>query len=193
MTHACENTTFPQLRWWAVITNINMDLSFQKPHVAFLTSFDNCLKTFGMVINNLNFLIRIRIFQLHYGSRAGIAQLVVGRASAWSHTMGYHRSWSQAPPMLVCKYMDENGSAAMLAAKRSAGVTPEVNLKILFTQAMKHACEGSHPGFETQGRHHQKSKTGISVAPQKGLMSSNFFNTECNMEIDAVSGENMGA
>ena len=28
------------------------------------------------------------------------------------------------------------------------------------------------PGFETQGRRHQKSKTGISVAPQKGLMPS---------------------
>ena len=31
----------------------------------------------------------------------------------------------------------------------------------------KHASE-----FETKGRHHQKSKTGMSVAPQKGLMSS---------------------
>ena len=29
--------------------------------------------------------------------------------------------------------MEENGSAAMLAAKRSAGVTPEVNLKVLVT------------------------------------------------------------
>ena len=33
--------------------------------------------------------------------------------------------------MLVCNYVDENGSAAMLAAKRSAGVKPEVNLRIL--------------------------------------------------------------
>ena len=32
-----------------------------------------------------------------------------------------------------------------------------------------------HPGFETQRIHHQKSKTWISVAPQKGLMSSKFF------------------
>ena len=30
--------------------------------------------------------------------------------------------------MLICKYVDENGSAAMLAAKRLAGVAPEVNL-----------------------------------------------------------------
>ena len=34
-------------------------------------------------------------------------------------------------------------------------------------QARKHASEGIHPGFETQGRCHQKSKTGVSVALQK--------------------------
>ena len=39
----------------------------------------------------------------------------------------------------------------------------------------KHASEEILPGFETRGRHHQKSKTGISVAPRKGLVSSNFF------------------
>ena len=32
-----------------------------------------------------------------------------------------------------------------------------------------------HSGFETQRRRHQKSKTGISLAPQKGLMPSKFF------------------
>ena len=31
---------------------------------------------------------------------------------------------------------------------------------------------GIHPGFETQGRHCQKSITGVSVASQKGLRSS---------------------
>ena len=39
--------------------------------------------------------------------------------------------------------------------------------------------QGIHPGFETQGRHHQKSKTGVSVAPQKGLMSSKNFLKNC--------------
>ena len=33
---------------------------------------------------------------------------------------------------------------------------------------------GIHPGFETQGRRHQQSKTGASVALHKGLMSSFF-------------------
>ena len=32
--------------------------------------------------------------------------------------------------------------------------------------------QGIHPGFETQGRSHQKSKTGVSVAPRKELKSS---------------------
>ena len=40
-----------------------------------------------------------------------------------------------------------------------------------FTKARK----GIHPGFETQGRLHQKSKTGVSMAPRKRLVSFNFF------------------
>ena len=35
--------------------------------------------------------------------------------------------------------------------------------------------KAAHSGFESQRRCHQKSKTGVSVASQKGLMSSNFF------------------
>ena len=55
---------------------------------------------------------------------------------------------------------------AMLASKRSAGVTPEVNLRehtscMLLLRVNKAALSG----FETQRRHHQKFKTGVSVAP----------------------------
>ena len=39
-------------------------------------------------------------------------------------------------------------------------------------QVRKQASKGIHPGFKTPGRRHQKSKIGVSVAPQKGLMSS---------------------
>ena len=35
--------------------------------------------------------------------------------------------------------------------------------------------QGIHPGFKTQGRRHQKSKTGESVAPRKGFMSSKIL------------------
>ena len=34
--------------------------------------------------------------------------------------------------MLVCKYMDQNGSPAMLATTKSAGVAPEVSLRTQF-------------------------------------------------------------
>ena len=39
-------------------------------------------------------------------------------------------------------------------------------------QVMKHIGKGINPGFETNDRHYQKSKTVVS---QKGVMSSNFF------------------
>ena len=83
----------------------------------------------------------------------------------------HDRSQSLTPPMLVCKYMDENGLVAMLATKRSAGVAPEVNLRISLCAGDK-AHKRNHTGFETQGICHEKSKIGVSVAPQKGLMSS---------------------
>ena len=35
--------------------------------------------------------------------------------------------------------------------------------------------KAAHSGFETQRRHHQKSETRVSVAPQKRLMSTHFF------------------
>ena len=41
-------------------------------------------------------------------------------------------------------------------------------------QAMKHSGEGIQPDFETEAKHHQKPKTGVSVA-QKGLMFSKIF------------------
>ena len=63
--------------------------------------------------------------------------------------------------------MDQKGSAAKLAVKSSAGLAPEVNLRNSLHTGDKTCEPGIHPGFETQGRHHQKSKSGVSVAPQK--------------------------
>ena len=74
--------------------------------------------------------------------------------------------------MLAHRYVEENGLAAILATKRSAGVVPEVNLREYVTcmppLSMKKVA---HPGFETQRKCHRKAKTGVSVAPQKELMS----------------------
>ena len=74
------------------------------------------------------------------------------------------------------RYVEEIGLAAMLAANRSAGVTPEVNPWKPVTHIPPPSTnKAAHSGFETQRRCHVKSKTGVSVAPQKGLVSSNFF------------------
>ena len=73
------------------------------------------------------------------------------------------------------QYVDQKGSATVLVAKRSAGVTPEVNLKNLLHAGKEAYEQGIHPGFETQGTCHQRSKTGVLVDPQTGLMSSKNY------------------
>ena len=67
------------------------------------------------------------------------------------------------PGMPAHRYMGENGSAAILAAKRSAGVAPEA----------------AHSGFETQRRRHQKSKKGASVAQKKGTYIHQILFKKC--------------
>ena len=69
----------------------------------------------------------------------------------------------------------KNGSTTMLATKSSAGFVQGTYLgNPLHTG--DEACEQKiHPGFETQGRRQQKSKTGISVAPQKDWYPPNIF------------------
>ena len=70
------------------------------------------------------------------GGKGGISAIVRGWGSGvlWGTISNcewwYDRSWFRDPPMPACGYVEENGLAAMLAAKkRSAGVAPEVNLK----------------------------------------------------------------
>ena len=60
----------------------------------------------------------------------------------------------------------EQGPATLLAVKRFAGVTPEMNLRECTSYTpLPSANKAVHSGFETQRRHHQKSKTGVSLAP----------------------------
>ena len=69
-------------------------------------------------------------------------------------------------------YIEENGLATMLATKRSVGITQEVNLREHVTYMPPSSVnKAAHSGFETKRRCHQKSKTGVTVAAQKGLMS----------------------
>ena len=78
----------------------------------------------------------------------------------------------------VCKYVDQKGSAAILTSIQSAGVAPEANLRNSLHAGNIAHKRGIHPGFETQGRRHQKSKTGVSYSgPTKCLwqLSSKDF------------------
>ena len=59
----------------------------------------------------------------------------------------------------------------MLASRSLAGVAPEVNMRNPSHAGEKAHKQGIYPGFEPHGRHHQKSKTGVSMVPQ---MSSNL-------------------
>ena len=63
----------------------------------------------------------------------------------------------------------------MLTIKRSAGVTPEVNLRNPLHAGDKAGKLGIHHSFQTRGRRYQKSKAGVLVATQKELMPSIFL------------------
>ena len=88
------------------------------------------------------------------------------------HTVSqlYDRSRFSAQPMIVHKYVDANDSAAILAAMRSAGVTPEAKIRKKYTP-LSSLVKAVHSDFVSQ-----KSKTETSVAPEKGLMSSQRSN-----------------
>ena len=72
--------------------------------------------------------------------------------------------------------MDQKGLGAMLTSTQSAGVTPGVNLRITQVTNM----QGIHPGFETQGRCHQKSKIGHQRFHKKDLCPPNCFKKGMN-------------
>ena len=58
----------------------------------------------------------------------------------------------------MCNYVDQKVLAAMLDVERLAGVTPEANLRNSFHTDRETRKQRIYPGFEIQGRCHQKSK-----------------------------------
>ena len=84
----------------------------------------------------------------------------------------------------VYKYVDQKGPGGQeVLHKRWIWV-------IHCMQATNHIEQLIHPGFQTQDRHHEKSKIGVSVAPQKGLMfykqfSKKAFYCTSNVATDA--------
>ena len=82
--------------------------------------------------------------------------------------------------MSVHIYVEENGFTAMLVTKSSAGVAPEVNIRECVTHMpLLSLNKASHSGCETQRRHHQKSKTMVSVAREKDLCPPKVILKDC--------------
>ena len=66
--------------------------------------------------------------------------------------------------MPTSTYVKENGLAAMLASKRSAGVTPEVNIwECVRYTSQPSVNKAADYGFETQRRLHHKVKQGYQL------------------------------
>ena len=82
----------------------------------------------------------------------------------------------------------------MLSVKRSAmcstrGGSQEMYITFAYTMRIRQ----NHSGFETQRRHHQKSKTGVPVAPKIGHVNvsdkknlKKVSEQEGNWNVDAV-------
>ena len=94
--------------------------------------------------------------------------------------------------MFAYRYVEENGSAAILVAKRSAGVTPKVNLREYVTRTPRPSMNKAvHSGFKTQRRRHRESNTGVSADPQKRCPKISFKKKRktiyCNQNLDFIS------
>ena len=72
--------------------------------------------------------------------------------------------------MLVRKYVEENGSAAMLVAKRSVGAAPEVNLGIQLQVSKE-----SDLGFETRADVTRSPKQGYQMPTKRIDVLQNSF------------------
>ena len=96
------------------------------------------------------------------------------------------RSRTGSSPTSVCrdvrKFMDQKYSAAILATKRAAGVTPEENY---WDHTSPEACKRrAHSGLKPQCGHHQKLKLGpiktpmssrkVAIAPTDGKQQRNL-------------------
>ena len=57
----------------------------------------------------------------------------------------------------------------MLAVKRSAGVAPEVDLYLCTLHLLPQKANKAEPTLVLKPRNHQKSKTGVPLAPKKDM------------------------
>ena len=97
----------------------------------------------------------------------------VSRASSWSQTV--RQQWHDRSQFQAFSQVHGREWLGCHAGHQEVSrCHTEVNLREWVTcMLLPSANEGAHSGFETQRRCHQKSKTGVSVTPQKVLQK--FF------------------
>ena len=91
----------------------------------------------------------------------------------------------------MCKYVAQKDSAAMLAIKRTTGITTEANLRNPGQVGDKVHNQKINPGFETQGRRHQKSNKGLPEPypqPKKTNLFKIFLILKTNLSIRLLQG-----
>ena len=106
-----------------------------------------------------------------WSSRSSRSGRMIYGALLW-HARSYFWTPTNACVYMICKYADQKGLAATLTHTVSRCCT--IGESEDHTGEKPHK-EGIYPGFETLDRGHQKSKTGVSVAPQEGLVSFKKF------------------
>ena len=75
----------------------------------------------------------------------------------------------------------------MLAIYTVKGVTPEVNLRECISHVPPPSVnKAAHSGIETQRRPHQKSETGISVAPKMDMCPTKI---KKKIQLSVLSGQ----
>ena len=102
-----------------------------------------------------------------------------------AHTVWYSQSrvWILPIVVQVCVL------AAILTAKRSAGATPEVNLRNPLHAGEK-ACKWTiFSDFETEGRCQQKYKTEVAVVPQKEKKLKRKFSFKGSKEMRGLAAQ----
>ena len=101
-------------------------------------------------------------------SRDGVPDLVEHQSC--------HMLWGSGITNACMQVCARSGLAAILAAERSAGVIPELNLRnLLHTGNEKYKQGCVYPGFETQGKCHQKCKTVYQWPHKKDLCPPKYF------------------
>ena len=112
--------------------------------------------------------LKIENTMLRQTSRSGgmVCSVVLWHTQSWVWTP--HKClWIH--DLRVCRSKRLNYHADLCTVRNIRGESQD---SLYFTHTVeKTQRQGIHPSFETQGRCHQKSKAGVSLATQKGLVS----------------------